>query len=171
VGEDLLVYNMLESSSTYSGYQVLRKESLDAYDAYVRYFKPAHVREFALHYLYIVEVPTTVQKKIDLSEYFRVYAQFPEEFRQLSNFNLSLGFTTADDDDSLSLRFRDEPPNPASEAYRFRMEWHCASGNVNTLDSTLVGARLDRARTEIVHRFQASFEKAGWALFEPSGGD
>jgi uncharacterized protein (TIGR04255 family) len=170
VGEDLLAYNCVRPNKdhAYPGYEELRSRAFAKLEAYIDCFHPSSIRNMALHYVDLIEIDAA-GKMVQLPEFFRVLPGVPDEtFSPLARFSLDLTFQPSAEVELLTLRFRDEPPDPVSGAFRFRMEWHVRSHPVDSLDPKLLRDRLDAMRARVRDCFKACFTEAGWKLFGPA---
>jgi len=166
VADDMLVYNIVEKGSAYPGYDMLCEAALGALTSYVDFFSPSAVKQVAIHYVDLIELPNFSQG-INVPEFFNVFVKVPDGFSDIERFSTNLIFAPSSDDHRLSIRFRSEPINPVNKAIRFRMEWHADCDNIDSLESTVVRSRLDLAHEDIRKHFQLCFTDRTWKLFEP----
>lgn len=171
VGDDLLVYNLVRQGGAYPGFAQLRAEALDKFDQFVEHFQPVSVRQVALTYLDLVEVPVPSDASgIPLEDYFRLRVEIPDEaFGPVASVSLQMYFPRRPATDQLTLRFHTVPVSPGQRTCRFQMHWSCECEEIKTLDKKEITRRLEAAHRRLVDCFRASFTDRGWALFTPVG--
>lgn len=169
VGNDLLVCNLVRQGKEYPGFSPLRTDALAVLDRYVQEFQPVCVRDAAVTYLDLIELPFPSEGKVvRLEDYYRLNVQFPEEqFGPVALFSLQLLFPPAEKKDQLTLIFQSLPAIPGTNVLRSQMFWQCRCADIRSLDQSNISDRLEAAHIQLRSCFQASFTEKGWALFRP----
>lgn len=168
IGDDQLSFHILKADGVYPGYQTVRSEVQQKLDDYAQIFQPTRIRNATLHYLDIIDIPRPETGKIELGDYFRVSIDLPEEpFGPTAGFAHQFQVMCPVDAGPLFLQLQAIPSPPDSNVFRFRMEWHKQSSNVNTLDSSQVWARMDVAHEYMRQCFRAALTERTLELFEP----
>jgi len=129
------------------------------------------VREVALHYTDLINLPILSHDGVKLDEYFLVGVRVPDERswplnRVATDMVVSLRERTHEDD-YVALNLRTEQLDAELKLARFRMDWHAVCRNARTADPEPLGARLRAVHGEIKKLFRQSFTKEAWELFEP----
>jgi uncharacterized protein (TIGR04255 family) len=168
VGDDHLSYHVSKKGDDYPGYQKVRNETQLKLEDYIKVFQPSRVRNATLHYLDIIDIARPADGKIDLDDYFNISTDLPEKpFGLTATFTFQFQAICPVDEGPLLLQLMPLPAPPASNVFRFRMEWHKLSLDINTLDLPQVFSRLDVAHTYMTKCFLASFTKRTLEMFEP----
>jgi uncharacterized protein (TIGR04255 family) len=168
LGDDHLSCHALKTDEGYPGYEVIRSETQQKLEDYVRVFQPSRVRTATLHYLDIVDVPCPEGGKIDLADFFIASTDLPEKpFGGIAALSFHFKVACPVDEGPLQLRMASIPAPPANRVFRFCMEWHKESSNINTLDFSQVWSRLDVAHAYLTDCFRASLTQRTLDLFEP----
>jgi uncharacterized protein (TIGR04255 family) len=166
LGDDHLSYHVLKFADEYPGYQKLRDEAQGKFEEYVNVFQPSRVRNAALHYLDIVDIPRPGDSTIELTDYFKNSVDLPQEpFGFTTTFSLQFQVACPNDEGPLLLQFMRIPAPSESNVFRFRMEWHKLSLDINTLSFSQVFSRLDVAHKYMTDCFLASFTQRTLDMF------
>jgi uncharacterized protein (TIGR04255 family) len=168
VAEDRMVLNRTRGSEGYLGFESLLEEALGKLSEYVEFFQPSGLRSAELHYVDQIEIPIPPGGKLDLQKYFRLRVEIPDAYGPTWYFSTRLFLYPPIEGDILEVRFQSEPPDPAAQAYRFRIDWHMVCSGVATFDHEVVKRRLVQAHDCLADYFKASVTERTWALFEPS---
>ena len=168
IGDDNLSYHILKAADDTPGYQKVREAAQSKLEDYARIFQPSQIRNATLHYLDVIEIPRPVGGKLDLKDYIIPSADLPEDpFGPISGLTYQFQLICPVDRGPLFLQLQAMPSSPENNAFRFRMEWHKQSSDVNTLDFAQVWARMDIAHEYMRRCFLASFTQRTLDLFEP----
>ncbi len=168
IGDDNLSYHMLKSDEGAPGYRTVREAAQSKLEDYSRTFEPSQIRNATLHYLDIIEIPRPENGKLDLKDYFVPSVDLPEEpFGPISGLSYQFQVMCPVDPGPLFLQLQAMASPPESDVFRFRMEWHKQSSEVNTLDLAQVWARMDIAHEYMRQCFLAAFPQRTLELFEP----
>jgi uncharacterized protein (TIGR04255 family) len=169
VANDLLVCNLVRQGNTYPGFDSLRDDALAKLDQYIEHFQPVSVRQVAVNYLDLVEIPFPGGNGIlRLDDYLRVRMELPDEpFGPVGAFSLQLQFPRRKERDQVALLLHTFPPDMGRRVGRFQMHWHCLCEEVCSLDRNEITRRLGAAHERLASCFQASFTEKGWELFRP----
>ena len=168
LGDDQLSYHVLKTEEGYPGYTTVRTEAQKKLADYVRVFQPSGVKNATLHYLDIIDIPCPGGYAINLSDYFLMAIDLPEQPFGLT-LSLLSQFQVLCPVDPGPLQFQlHRIPAPSEERIvRFRMEWHKLSTDVNTLEFAEIWRRLDVAHRYLTECFQASLTQRTIGLFDP----
>jgi uncharacterized protein (TIGR04255 family) len=172
VGNDLLVHNLVRKDAAYPGFDQLRDHALAILDGYIDYFKPVAVRQAAVTYLDLIEIPAPDNKAIRLDDYLRLRVEFPDNiFGPVGFFSVQLLFPQATPGERLTLWLHTAPARADQRLCRLQMNWQYLCENLKTLDKGEIFRQLETAHVRLRECFRASFTNAGWALFQPINGD
>jgi uncharacterized protein (TIGR04255 family) len=168
LGDDHLSSHVLKIGDDYPGYQKVRDETQQRLEEYINIFQPSRVRNATLHYLDIIDIPLPENSKINLVDYFKTSIDLPEEPFGLTNtFSIQFQVACPNDKGPLLLQLMRIPAPLESNVFRFRMEWHKLSLDINTLDWPQVFSRLEVAHNYMTECFLASFTRHTLDMFEP----
>jgi uncharacterized protein (TIGR04255 family) len=169
LGDDHLSYHVSKIGDDYPGYQKVRDETQLRLEDYIKVFQPSQVRNATLHYLDIIDIPSPEDGKIDLGDFFNnISTDLPEKpFGLTSTFSVQFQVKCTVDEGPLLLQLMSIPASSESNVFRFRLEWHKLSIDINTLDYSQVLKRLDVTHTYMTDCFLASFTKRTLDMFEP----
>ena len=168
IGDDQLSFHVLKTDDAYPGYHVVRTELENKLEVYEQVFQPTRIRNATLHYLEVIDIPRPESGKIELGDYFRASIDLPEEpFGPTAGFAHQFQVMCPVDLGPLFVQLQAIPSPPDSNVFRFRMEWHKQSSNVNTLDSTQVWTRMDIAHEYMRKCFRAALTERTIELFQP----
>jgi len=168
LGDDHLSYHVLKNGDGYPGYKEVCKETQHRLEDYIKVFQPSRVRNATLHYLDIIDIPQPENSKIELSDYFKTSIDLPEKpFGLTTTIAFQFQVSCPDDKGPLLLQLMRIPAPSESNVFRFRMEWHKLSLDINTSDFSQVFSRLDVAHNYMTDCFLASFTKRTLAMFGP----
>ena len=172
IGDDQLSFHIMKAGGVHPRYHAVRSEMQKKLDDYTQIFQPTRIRNATLHYLDIIDIPRANNGIMQLQDYFRVSIDLPEE-----PFGLTVGFAhqfqvmCPTDPGPLFLQLKAVPSPRESDVFRFRMEWHKQSADVNSLDSSEMWARMDVAHEYMRECFRASLTERTLELFEPIAED
>ncbi len=168
LGDDQFSFHVLKSADDTPGYSKVREAAEPKLEEYVRVFLPSRIRHATLHYLDIIEIPRPITGTLNLKDYFPQAVDLPEvPFGPLAALNHQFQVMCPIDDGPLFFRLQNLPSPPEQNVFRFRMEWHKQSADVNTLDLPQVWKRMDVAHDYMWDCFNAALSPATIDLFEP----
>lgn len=168
IGDDNLSYHILKAFDDIPGYRKVREAAQPKLEEYARVFQPSQIRNATLHYVDIIEIPRPENDLLELKDYFIPTADLPEEpYGPMTGLTQQFEVQCPVDNGPLFLQLQAMPASPENNSYRFRMEWHKQSSEVNTLDFAQVWARMDVAHEYMWKCFLAAFPQRTLDLFEP----
>lgn len=168
IGDDNLSFHILKSTDEIPRYRSVRDAVQPKLEEYTNIFQPRQIRNATLHYLDIIEIPRLDSGRLDLKDYFVLSADLPEEpFGPVSGLSYQYQVDSPVDNGPLFLQLQAMPASPESNVFRFRMEWHKQSSEVDSLELAEVWARMDIAHEYMRQCFLASFSPRTIELFEP----
>lgn len=168
IGDDKLSFHSLKSDSGFPGYAAVREQMQQKLESYAKLFRPTRIRDAALHYLDIIEIPQPESRQIELRDYFTIASDVPEKpFGLMTGFNYKFQIDCPVDRGPLILHLQLLPSPPEQKILRFRMDWHKESVAVNTLELAKVWARLDIAHDYMRDCFRSALMPRTLDLFEP----
>ncbi|AGA28396.1 TIGR04255 family protein [Singulisphaera acidiphila] len=169
IADDQMVYNQTRVES-YLGFESLRDEALSKLGDYVDFFRPETLKSVELHYVDLIEIPTPVEQKIELQDYFHLRVEMPDEFGLVWHFSNQIFVKpkTKEDNNVLEVKFQSVRPDEEAGTYRFRLDWHFICLHLESWSRDIVCGRLDQAHTCLLNYFRASVTEKTWQLFQPS---
>jgi uncharacterized protein (TIGR04255 family) len=167
IADDQMVFNVMRQGQASLNYSVIRDESLAKFDDYVAFFQPSFVDRIELHYVDLIEIPKPQSGKLNMEEYFKLRVEVPDEFGATWHFALRAFLLPTEQEEIVEVRFQSEIPEPDSEFYCFRTDWHCTSINIRSLERSDLAKRLDSAHAQLLKCFRESVTELTWDLFKP----
>ncbi len=168
LGDDQFAFHVLKTPEDTPGYSKVREAAQPKLDEYVRVFQPTQIRHATLHYLDIIDIPRPASGKVNLSDYFPQAVDLPEvPFGPITALNHQFQVMCPVDEGPLFFRLQNLPSPPEQNVFRFRLEWHKQSVDVNTLDLAQVWQRMDVAHDYMWDCFNAALSPSTLNLFEP----
>ena len=166
---DELVVNYLHSSEVaYPGFPVLLAEAMDHCHRYGECYQSLGVKQAALHYVDLIDIPVPEDRVLRSEEYFNLNIQIPQqEFGGIEAFEVKLACRPTTGSDSVELVFATEVTQPDEPVRRFRMEWRTATQANGIMTEAEIRGALQSAHDRLEQCFQSVFTPTGWALFEP----
>jgi uncharacterized protein (TIGR04255 family) len=168
LSQDTLACNFLRTDSNgYEGFDALKQEALAKLRAYVEFFRPTRLLQFAMQYVDLVRIPFQ-QNRIDLKDYFTISHDLPEEvFGPTLNFLVQYTTRPPGSRDLLEVRLWTEQTDPQGPTGQFRMDWRLMAFEGLTFAEDVLGPRLEEAHDRLLDCFRKSFTPQAWAMFDP----
>ncbi len=168
LSQDTLVCNFVRTGAKgYEGFDALRGEALTKLRAYVDFFRPTRLLQFAVQYVDLVRIPFQ-QGRIELKDYFTLGYDLPEAvFGPTLNFLVQYATQPPGSRDILEVRLWNELPDPQGPIGQFRMDWRLMAFEELGFAEAVLGPRLDQAHDRLLDCFKKSFTPQAWAMFEP----
>lgn len=168
IGDDQIAFHILKTSEETPGYRKVRDGAEVKLADYVRIFQPSRIRNATLHYLDIIEIPKPPGGVVNLRDFFPQAMDLPEEpFGPTTALSQQFQVMCPVDEGPLFFRLQNLPSPPEMQVFRFRLEWHKLSTDVNTLDLAEVWRRMDIAHDYMWRCFTAALSGSTLQLFEP----
>lgn len=168
LGDDQFSFHVLKTAGETPGYGRVREAAEPRLEAYVRLFQPSRIRNATLHYLDIIDIPKPDCGKVNLRDFFPQAPDLPEEpFGPIMAVTHQFQVMCPVDEGPLFFRLQNLPSPPEQNSFRFRLEWHKQSVDVNTLDLEVVWRRMNASHDYMRACFDAALSAATLELFEP----
>ncbi len=168
IDDDQFAFHVLKTPEDTPGYSKVCEAAQPKLKEYVEVFQPTRIRHATLHYLDIIDIPHLASGNLNLKDYFPYAVDLPEEpFGPISALNHQFQVICPVDEGPLFFRLQNLPAPPEQRVYRFRLEWHKQSVDVNTLDLSQVWTRMDVAHDYMWDCFNAALSPSTLELFEP----
>jgi uncharacterized protein (TIGR04255 family) len=168
LSQNTLVCNFVRTENGYEGFTELKREALAKLRAYVEFFRPTRLIQFAIQYVDLVRIPF-VDSRIDLKDYFTIGNDLPEaDFGPMLSFLVQYTTRPPSSSDVLEVRLRNEQPDPQGPMGQFRMDWRLMAAEGLDLAEDVLGPRLDQSHDRLLDCFKKSFTPRAWAMFEPA---
>ena len=166
LAEDTLVFHITEPGEAYPGFPQLLNETKEAFTKYVEHFEPQGLRQAAVHYVDIIEIPFAVDKEIRLDDYFVLLRDAPTETFGYTNYlETRMIFVRPEDPGPIEMTLQRIPAPPDPACLRLRMDWHKNCDEVGVLDWPSIEGRLQTARQVLFSCFKNSLTERTWQLF------
>ena len=168
LGDDTLSYHILRSDHSQPSYSVVRDALQPKLNFYEQLFHPRQIRQMALHYLDIIDIPIPQSGRVEFSDYFAFNIDPPENpFGLITALNCQFQTDCPEDLGPLIIEFAILPPAVEDSQIRFRVDWHKVCEKVNSLNSDQVWNRLEGVHDYLRRCFQTALTPRTLALFEP----
>lgn len=169
VSQDTLACNFMRTAASgYEGFDALKREALAKLRAYVDFFRPTRLLQFAMQYVDLVRIPFQ-HNRIELKDYFTLGHDLPEaDFGPILNFLVQYTTCPPDSRDLLEVRLWNESPDPQGPTGQFRMDWRLMAFEELSFTEDVLGHRIDQAHDRLLDCFKKSFTPQAWAMFEPA---
>lgn len=167
VRDDQISFHVLKSDGQYPGYQMVRDGAAQKLAEYLKVFQPIRIKAAALHYVDIIEIPKKPdESKLDLSDYFLISADVPETpFGLIGDLSARFLIVCPVDNGPLILEIKTLPSE--NNNFRFRLDWHKISKDIDSLNIEEVLKRLDSSHQYIMDCFLAGLTDRTLDLFLP----
>lgn len=174
VGENLLVFNLTRKGAEYPGFPLLLKEGLRHLAAYDECMHPQYVREAALHYVDVIEIPFESSGIVRAHEYLNLRVTTPEGenwpiMKSATQVSIDISGRT-EHPDHLVVGLQTDSDAAHPDRLKVRINWHAVCREVGTLDPNILAERLRGVRAVIRQFFQKAVTDKLWETFEPMNG-
>ncbi len=169
LADDRLVYNLVLPGRP--AFQILLEEAFEKLDGYVDVFSPQSVKNSELHYVDIIEIPCNAGEALALKDYFHLTTDLSEDpFGKTVYFETQFVLEAEPRPDTLQVRLQ-SLPDSSPTCLRVRIDWHRICANIDSLEHSVIRARMNAAHEHLRKCFRASVTDQTWKLFEPEHGD
>lgn len=166
--DDQLAFHVIKTSNQEPRFHVVREAVTPKLAEYVNVFQPSRIRHASLHYLDIIDIPKPASREISIKDYFRHACDLPlEPFGLITATTQQFQVICPTDPGPLFFRLQNLPSPEEENVFRFRMEWHKQSTEINSLDLEDVWRRMSQAHDYMRECFKAALTEPALALFEP----
>ncbi|MBP3956364.1 TIGR04255 family protein [Gemmata sp. G18] len=168
VTHNRLVCNFLRLGEGYPGFRALSEDAIAKLKSYVERCQPLKIRQAAIHYVDVIEIPLPENRAIQLADYFTLGLDLPvDPFGDQLSYLLRTAVRPADGTGALEIQLQSESLAPDGKRLRFRMDWHKSCPYDGEIDPDRILADLKRAHESIIRCFRSAFTETTWKLFDP----